>query len=370
MTGEQTQSYPAVCTVAVDAARTLYRPLQQELSQPNSILYEAVANRWSGLAEEARFGIGRLLLTDPLKSGVVFERYRIQSGSTPSEGVDESSIERTVALWANNNAAIPKLTVPIGADERVMTVADSLQMRGGGPVVFSREQAFEVPLAPSTVLHIVGAANNAPRERVQTAIDYVEVHNAPDTRIIATADPSRQLQQTELEKVAPFAPNATNEAELFIDSAVSKGFMTSADNPYGTRTLKDGSSYTTLRHSNGASMILLQPKPYVKEDGTKQTGVFNAYKALINNPHLLGGELTIEDSELVHISATHYGAMAILNHLRAVHELSIPTESFHVIGDNQPSRNAQAHLIEIGLVTDAFDQILRNPVLKTAVTKS
>lgn len=367
MTGEELENSVLVSPVAVEAARTIYTALSTELKDPDSVLYEAVATRWATMPEEAQFGIGRLLLTDPMKSGVTFERYRLQSGAIPESGVDDSSIERTVALWSTVGSAVPKLVVPEGADERVMRVADSMQMRGGGPVVYSREQVAQVPVSDGTVLHVVGAANNAPRERVQSALAFIESHNAPDARIIATVDASRVLRQAELDKVASFAPNAKNEAELMIDSAVSQGFVASADNRYGTRTLQDGSSYTTLRHANGATLILLQPAPHTKDDGTKQTGVFNAYSALLKNPDLLGGDLTLEDSNIVHISSTHYGAMAILNNLRAVHELRFSTEAFHVIGDNQSSRTAQAHLIELGLATDAIDQMLREPTLKTAL---
>lgn len=367
MTGEELANSVVVSPVAVEAARTIYRALHTELSDPNSVLYEAVASRWATMPAEAQFGIGRLLLTDPMKSGVTFERYRLQAGVVPETGVDDASIERTVALWSAAGSAVPKLAVPDGADERVMRVADSLQMRGGGSVVYSRQEATNVPVSDTSVLHVVGAANNAPRERVQSALEFIEAHNAPDVRIVATVDPSRVLRQAELDKVAPFAPNAKNEAELMIDSALSQGFEASVDNPYGTRTLQDGSSYTTLRHANGATLILLQPATQTKVDGTKQTGVFNAYSALLKNPDLLGGDLTLEDSDIVHISSTHYGAMAILNNLRAVHDLRFSTESFHVIGDNQASRTAQAHLIEIGLATDAIDQMLREPTLKTAL---
>jgi hypothetical protein len=56
--------------------------------------------------------------------------------------------------------------------------------------------------------------------------------------------------------------------------------------------------------------------------------------------------------------------MAALNNLEAVEELGMRIGSFKVIGDNQPGRTAQAHLIEIGNVLGKADKLVHRQSLR------
>lgn len=364
-TRERLVEEPEICHASLEAAALVARPLLAELSDAGSVLYRVASDRIAGLPVEDRLGVAPLLLTDPSRSGVVVERYRLQSGELP-EDASADDAEKMAALWASDTAAIPPLKVPEGAEPQVMDLADRLQMRGGGPVIFAREEIAEMAHERRTLLQVTGAANNANRQRVESALAYVEVHGL-EQPIVATVNPLRVLKEKERETVAEFAPEATNELELFVDSAIDKGFTAPADNRYGVRYLPDGSSYLTLHHPNGAKLIVLAPTQQVRADGTKQTGVFNAYKALAGKPEIAGGELQLEGNHIIHVTSSHYGSMAAMNNLRAVDELRTSVASFRVIGDNQPARSAQAHLIEVGMTANALNEAMSSPRIAPAL---
>lgn len=356
---------PEICGASVEAAAQIARPLLVELGRPDSVLYRVVSERIAGLPVESRPGIVPLLLTDPSKSGVVVERWRLQGGELPEDAA-ENDPEKMVALWSSKAAELPPLKVPEGADEQVMTLADELQMRGGGPVVYAREEVGEMKPLPDTLLQVVGAANNANRQRLQSALAYAEAHGL-EQPIVATVDPSRILREKERDVVREFAPEATNELELFVDSAIDQGFEPVAeDNRYGVRFLPDGSSYLTMSHPDGAQMVVLAPARHLKADGTKQTGVYNAYHALLEHPEVVSEDFQLPGSNVIHVTSSHYGPMGAMNNLNAVHELRTSLDSFRVIGDNQPARTPQAHLIEIGLTTSALDEAMADPRLAAA----
>lgn len=242
-----------------------------------------------------------------------------------------------------------------------MALADAMQMRGGGPVIFERAEAGRVPCTKRTLLKIDGGARNALNERIETALSYVEASGYV-LPIVATVDPSRILDDKERAAVASFAPSALNEQELFIDSALSKGFTLDAQR-YGARHLPDGSSYVTMRHAqSGAGLVVLSPHKYPDETtpGKYRNGVYNGYQALIKHGADLPGmsDFVFEGSDMVVVTGTHYGAMSVVNNLYEAHDLRVSVGSYHVIGDNQPesSRKPQAHLIEQGYVIEAIDR--------------
>jgi hypothetical protein len=257
--------------------------------------------------------------------------------------------------------------VPEGGDDQVMAIADAMEMRGGGPVIFAREEVGEMEKRPHTLLHVVGAANNANRQRVQSALAYAEAHGL-EQPIVATVDSLRVLRDKEREVVREFAPEATNELELFVDSAIHQGFEpAAADNRYGVRILPDGSSYLKMRHPNGAQLVVMAPAKHMKADGKKQSGVYNAYHAFTQHPEVVGEDFRLAGSNVIHVTSSHYGAMAAMNNLNAAHELRTSVGSFRVIGDNQPARTPQAHLIEIGMTTNALDGAMGDPRLAAAL---
>ena len=186
-----------ICAASLEAARQIVAPLNAELSNPDSVLYRVVAERIAGGGAENQLGIAPLLSVDPMGTGVIVERYRMQTGELPTDATDDSSPERMVAMWASDGKKLPRLQVPEGSEPAVMTLADKLHLRGGGPVIFAREEVAQVPLGPNTLLHVSGAANNAPRERLTSALAYLEAHKAAAVPIIATVDPSRTLKDAE-----------------------------------------------------------------------------------------------------------------------------------------------------------------------------
>ncbi len=311
-------------------------------------------------SSEDVFNIAPLLHPDVARSGVRVERWRLQAGKLP-EDANDANPATMVALWSSNVTGIPALKVPEGAESDVMGLSDKLQMRGGGPVIFAREEVAHLQHLPNTLLNVVGAANNANKERIETALSYVEAHGLEEQPIVATVDPRRVLSSKERETVAGFAPEATNELELFVDSAIVKGFEPLSGNRYGVRFLPDGSAFLRMRHPSGASMVVLATTPALRSDGSKQTGVFNAYQALVNNPGVVGDEFGLAGSNIIHVTSTHYGTMAVMNNLRAVDDLRESIGSFRVIGDNQAARTAQAHLIEVGLTVSVLQEAMSNP---------
>lgn len=369
---EQSTAEVTVCPVSLEVAQQITRPLLDALRDPESILYRVASERISGLPIEDVANLATLLVPDPSRSGVIVARYLQQAGKLPAEVT--ASPEKAVALWSANAAGIPKLKVPEGADSAVMDLGDRLQLRGGGPIIFAREEVSRMVHLPNTLLHVKGGARNAMRERLDSALAYHEVYGNPEQPIVATVDPSRLLGEGELVAVARFAPEAVNELELFVDSAIDRGFVGSTDNRYGVRSLPDGSSYLRMHHQNGAQLLVLAPRPAQRADGSKQSGVFNDYHALINHPGLVGSSFKLEGSNVIQVTSSHYGSMAVMNNLRAVHDLrhELPAgiESFRVVGDNQAVRTVQAHLIEIGYTTQALMEAVQDPHLRAALLET
>lgn len=365
---EKLAEQPETCRVSLDAAIQIGRPLLTELSNPQSVLYQVSAERLAGLPTEDLLGISTLLLTDPSKSGVVVERWRLQGGRLPEDAVDDNSPEKTVLLWASEAAKIPPLKLPVGMEADLMTLADKLQMRGSGPIIYSREHierydrssVEQMQKLPRTLLKIDGAANLANVERIKSALSYVEVHSI-EQPIVATVDPFRILKDQERDKVSDFAPDATNELELFVDSAILNGFRSSEQNRYGVRFLPDRSSYLEMFNENGTKLVVLAPPQQIRADGSKQSGVYNGYNSLINNPKVVSEDFSLAGSDLIQVTSSHYGPMAVMNNFRAVNDLRVTLDSYRVIGDNQVSRTAQAHLIEIGLTANALLEAVANP---------
>ncbi len=369
---------PPVCEVSLAAARRIFDPLAAELRNPTSALYAVMADRAARMQGESLFGISSALLVDPTRSGTV-ARYQLQSGEMPND-TEGITPEQAVVLWAaNSKADVPKLRVPEGQGPRIMEVADSLQMRGGGPTIFERSEAARVPLTERTLVKIDGAARNANRERIKSALAYVEAtgYSRP---IVATVDPSRMLKDDEKRVVASFAPNAQNEQELFIDSARANGFVLEQDG-YGARYLPDGSTYVTMAREGSegnpsARLIVLAPR---KNEGKNEgeNGVYNGYQTLINHGSQLPGfegdgdtgegRFVFEGTGMVAVTSTHYGTMSVVNNFKATHQLRTSLGSYHVIGDNQPARNEQAHLIEIGLTLNAMARAMEIPALRHAL---
>jgi hypothetical protein len=197
-------------------------------------------------------------------------------------------------------------------------------------------------------------------------LSYVEA-NGVEQPIVATVDPFRILKDPERQKVSDFAPEATNELELFVDSAISNGFASSDQNRYGVRFLPDHSSYLEMFHENGTKLVVLAPPQQTRADGSKQSGVYNGYNSLIKNPQIVSEDFSLSGSGVIQITSSHYGPMAVMNNLRAVDDLRVTLNSYRVIGDNQTSRTAQAHLIEIGLTANALLEAVGNPRIAEAL---
>ncbi len=360
------EALPPVCEVSLGAAETLLGPLQDDLRNSKSVVHAVVADRLARMSAEGQFGIAPLFLTDPSRSGVRLPRHAMQSGEMP-ESSQGMTPEQAVVLWAAPKEALPKLRVPEGEDARVMNLADRMQMRGGGPIVFERSEVGNVPLTPNTLVRIDGGAKNAPRERIRTAIAYAQ-EKGYGRPIIATVNPSRTLKPDEREAITGFAPTATNEHELFIDSAVAEGLSLDGDR-YGVHHLPDGSTYATLTHQeSGIRLILLAPHRLPDANA-----VMNSYQTLATHGADLPGleDFIFEGTDMVAVTGTHYGAMSVMNNLLAVHDLRTTLGAYYVIGDNQASRPAQAHLIEVGLVLDAVDRkIPKYPALRRGLFPS
>lgn len=360
----------SVCRASLEAARGITEPLVLELQDPDSVLYAVVALRNSQLPKDAILGSAPGLLVHPPGIDINIARYRLQPGVLPEDAAASVPVHQLPLLWAPETATLPRLAVPEGAGDRVMAVADRLQMRGGGPTIFAREEVRQMRFGPNTKIKISAAARNASRQRVRSGLALLEAHPDYDQPIIATANPRRKLREDEHEVVKEFAPEAKNELELFIDSAIAEGFMIPEGERYGVRIL-GGDSYKWMHHPNGAKMLVLAPELLEKEDGTKQTGLYNGYQSLLmNGTELLGESFQLEGSDMIYITSTHYGTMAIVNNLVAVHGLRTNLNSFQVLGDNQPARTPQAHLIEVGLTLEGARKATEESVLKAALIES
>jgi len=369
---------PPVCEVSLAAAKGISDSLMTEMGHSTSVLYAAIADRNARMKPEARLGIGPALLVDPTRSGVV-PRHLLQSGEVP-KAVPGMTLEQAVMLWTvESKDEIPKLRVPKGEGPRLMAVADALQMRGGGPTIFAREEVALVPHTEKTLVKIDGAANNANWERVATALAYAD-ERGYKRPIVATVDVTRELGVKERAAVASFAPKAQNEMELFIDSARNKhGFVLDQDaTSYGgTRYLPDGSPYVTMilerEDREPVRLIVLAPRR------DWENGVFNGYQTLIKYGSQLPGldadeasdraGFVFDGTDMVTVTGTHYGPMSVMNNLRATHELRARLGSYHVIGDNQKARTEDAHLYEVGFTWDAIRKAMGQPALREALLR-
>jgi len=310
-------------------------------------------------------GMAPLLLADPSRSGARVPRYAMQSGEMPQASA-AATPEQAMVLWRGSVEGMPKLRVPEGEAGRVMDLADRMQMWGGGPVIFERFEVNQMPeVTPNTLVKLDGGARGAPRQRIITAVQYAQ-EKGYKRPIVATVDPTRRLETDEQAVVADFALGAQDERELYIKSAIAEGFVLDS-NDYGVRYLHGGSTYATMTHpASGLRMIILAPS---KKQSSKN-GVFNGYQTLDGYGAELPGleDFTLESTDMVTVTGTHYGAMSAVNNLLAGHEMRINLASYHVVGDNQDTRGPQAHLIEMGLVLDALDRKLPGyPALRAAL---
>lgn len=303
---------------------------------------------------------GRLLSVDPHKSGIRVPRYQIQDGSLPTESIeaDINDADKVLTLWSTTAEHIPKLVCPESLQQDVLLISRALGMFGGGPNMFSREEAKLVAVTDASVVNIVGGANRANIERIRTAIALLTAHSYPDVPVIATVNPYRVMKQPEREKVAEFAPDATNEFELFVASALTEGFVPDQANLFGSKILPNGASFIRLNHpQTGVTMIVL-----CSEKLDEKTGVFKAYSTLQSyGDAIIGYGFSLDKADMVHVTSTHYAPMAGLNNFEAARELGIRFGSFQTIGDNQPTRSPQAHLIEIGAAVGKAAKLLQDP---------
>ena len=365
----ETQVAPEICEVSLEAARQVLDPILASLKDADGVLYKVANARAAQMPAESRLGIAPSLLADPRRTGIVVPRYQTQEGSLPTDASAEATADQAVVLWAAEAEGIPKLRVPEGCGDAVMALADKMQLRGGGPTIFAREEVSRMQLGPRALVRIDGGANKANLERVQTALDLAEAAGYARP-ILATVDPMRQLKEAERQTVAGFAPEARNEYELFIASAQDKGFVLDQEaHAFGIRYLPDGSSYVAMKHAEkGIPLIVLAPAKIPDATGKHRSGVFNSYHTLVKHgADILGEGFDLNGIDMVAVTSTHYGAMSALNNLRVGHELRLKLGSYRVVGDNQPTRTAQAHLIEIGLTLDAATRAGENAALKAAL---
>lgn len=366
---------PEVCEASIDATRNITHQFLGEFERPDSIIYDVIADRAARMPDEERLGLVPGFLLDPSKSGVVVARWEQQEGKLPDYATADDP-DRMVVLWAAASGSIPPLTVPEGGGPKVMNFADRLGMRGaepiiengGQPVIFERSEVERMPVGPNTLLNVAAGAKGAGRERIRTAKAIVEAHDFQNP-IVATTKPERFLMPEEREAVAGFAPSATNEFELFVASVVAEGFTPHESNAYGSRFLPDGSSYIRMKDADGVELIVLAPKVQYQDDGSEQSGVFNAYKTLSEHGALIdgiqdGADFTLQGKDVIQVTSTHYGPPAVLNNLLAVHDLAMTVGSFYVAGDNQPARTERAHLIEQSRTLGQLDRALQIPPIK------
>lgn len=350
-----------VCPVSLESARQITGPLLEQVTDPFSVVYTVANDRASRMQPGSRLGIAPILHVDPSRSGANAARYMFQNGEMPVGSVD--SPEQAVILWMTKDKGdVPPLRVPDGESDRVMGLADEMQMRGGGPLIYAREEVENIDVAYNEVRIISAGANRANRERIRTAMEIARHHDLKYPMVITT-DPTRVLREGERNNVASFAPEAGNEHQLVIDSARAEGLVLDTS-LYGMICLPDGSMYQTMTHKEtGERLIVLAPAK--KSNGS---GMYNAYNTLaVHGATILGeSDFVIDGANISHVTSTHYGAMATMNNLVATTRLRLQLGSFKVVGDNQPkTRLAQAHLIEVGLTLNAFDDLTtRYPVFR------
>ena len=324
---------------------------------------------------EERFGIAAALSVDPRRTGVVVPRFVQQAGELPADAITSDPDEQ-VSLWVATAANIPKLEVPNGWDAEIMAVADRLEMRGGGPHIYSREEAEQVAVHHDSIIRINAAARGASRQRILTALELKKIHPEHHLPLFATTDLNRVLGREERSSkvVAEIASEARNELELFVDSAYSLGFVAgsraddgsflpSSDHylRYGVRFSSQG-AYQWLGRASGEQILLFAPNKHVRPQGGAQSGLYDAYYALGMNDEVLNGAgFQLAGRHIVDVTSSHYGLMAGLSNVRAVHELNAGLGSYVVVGDNQPdTRTAKAHLIEIGHAANAIEDMRRD----------
>lgn len=355
----ESQQLPEGLRSSFEPVKQLHDTLLADLSDPDGVLLATYNARLAASDAETKLGIAPSLHIDPSRSGVNVERWQMQSGLMPESANGDA--EQVLALWSGKKSGLAPLKLPEEKGEAMMALADKMEMRGGGPFVYSREEAARVTIDDETTVHVHGGANKANIERLKTVLELLK-HNPDYSRpVIATASFSRVLRDAEREAVREFAPNATTEVELLLSSALHVGFLPSGD---FSKQFSDGTVLHTLTHPElTVPLYVVAPPRNENENGKPRTGVYNAYRSLLENEELGG-----LGKHIVAVTSTHYGPMALVNNLKTARDLRVDTESIRVIGDNQPqTRKPQAHLIEAGLTVGALFELYSDPTMQAAL---
>jgi hypothetical protein len=398
--GPELQRGPEICQVSLNAVRSLTGPMIEALGDHTSVLYDVMNYRIARMEGSAQLDavVSRMAI-DPMGSGIILPRYQLQGGEIPEDAAATvASADQMISLWTvDNDAKIPPLIMPPGADDKMMYLAAKSQMMGGGPVIFAREDlktreeeadpAKNIVLDDDSLIEISAAARNAVWNRIKSAMELREKNPHYKHRILLTADPTRQLSSEpnggERKVVESFAPKATNELELAIDSAKKEGFVMAPDQEYGFRYLPDGTGYMLMYHpEKDIEMAVVTPAKQSHEkrirnaDGSEgvvtvlETGLFNSHAALLKHGDVLTGrkDFKLSNSRLVYVTSTHYGLMGALNNLEFVHRERTSLKGFVVLGDNQPkTRKAQAHNIEFATAIVKLDDMAEDPYMYEAL---
>ncbi len=353
---------------SMHVARDVANPFIGMLSDTENPYSKCAMDRLARMSAEARQGFVSSLLVDPSRSGIVFPRYQLD-GRAPLD-VDGEEPDKVVALWSALAKDIPKLVVPEELRASVMASSERLGMMGRTEHMLATEEAERIRLGENTMLHIRGAANKANRVRLVTANEVLKSQD-PDTAknalLIATTDATRQLKPAEKAIVKDFAPDAENEFELFIASAIAEGYAPHPKNMTGPKILPDGTISISLLHGTlGTELVLVSPKKYETSTGKHATGLFNAYAALqAYGSRIVRPDFSLNGLDIVEVTSSHYMPVAVLNNLDATAKLELNLGSIRAIGDVQPKRSADAYLVEFGLFMNRIESL--DPQLRAAL---
>lgn len=363
--GQELSRVHDICPVSISLAREVTNPFLETLSDPNNPYSRIAMMRLAKMKPENRLGFANALLQRP---GVSLARYNLD-GRVPEVDLSGLSSEQAMVLWAADASDLPRLTVPEELVDDVMASSKVFGMMGGREHMFVTEEAGGVPLSEGDIIHIVGAANLANKTRIGTALEILKKHPelAGKIHLVASVNRARQLSSAEKDKVASFAPNATNELELFLDSATSLGFAQVGRE----KTYKDDSTSRILRSVKG-DITLISPTThgYTAEEPT--IGTYKAYNQLNKyGGQILGSSFDgLRGIGIVQVSSSHYMPKGVLNNVEGLYGLNDPTvrlRGFNTIGDIMASRGPDAYLVEFGLFLKQLTELppaLRSQLLE------
>jgi hypothetical protein len=144
MTREQGNSAETLSTIEFDPNLQRYITktgdvILGSLGQAESPLLAAINKRLASIKDpEARFGVALGLHPNPRVAEA--PRYQILSGEAEiGQGAEDADEFLSLITLSRND--IPKLAIPEEHSESLMALADELQLRGGGPDIYSSQKS-------------------------------------------------------------------------------------------------------------------------------------------------------------------------------------------------------------------------------------